>query len=214
MLSRLDRRRRRLAAVATIAYRYTSTTGGRVLVVARERGGRSSTRVRVGRARPEGFVSRPDIYGAYAGVYARGLRHSSTLHQNLLYVAVRAAAGGAAGARFRSTPTRRLRSMPVINRYSLILLAAIALVVLTLAAAVGSPSLRTCSMPSVADLDEPASAVGDGDLDARAPEHDRAAECARSQLRSSTLPSGPAWSSCSTPEPVRRRRLTSASNAY
>ena len=82
-----------LAAVAAIAYRYSSTTGGRVLVVGRN--GVAVVDTRPSGSAREGFVSRPEISAALHGRVAQGVRHSSTLHQNLLYVAVPVAAGGA-----------------------------------------------------------------------------------------------------------------------
>ncbi len=81
-----------LKAVAAIAYRYSSTPAGGCSSSG-ETGSPSSTRGPTGSAR-EGFASRPEIAAALRGRVAQGVRHSSTLHENLLYVAVPVAAGG------------------------------------------------------------------------------------------------------------------------
>ena len=156
-----------LKAVAAIAYRYSSTTGGRVLVVGRNGVAVIDTRP-TGSAR-EGFASRPEISLALRGLVAQGVRHSSTLHENLLYVAVPVAAAGVVHGAVRITyPTSAVDAR--ITRYWLILLA-IAAVVLTLAAAVGT-ALAAFVIRPLRSLERAAAAVGDGDLDARAPEDD------------------------------------------
>jgi signal transduction histidine kinase len=156
-----------LKAVAALAYRYSSTTGGRVLVVARNGVAVVDTRP-TGTAR-EGFVSRPEIAAALRGRVAQGVRHSATLHQNLLYVAVPVAASGVVHGAVRITyPTSAVEAR--ITRYWLILLA-IAVVVLTLAAAVGTAIAGFVIRP-LRSLERAAAAVGDGDLDVRAPEDD------------------------------------------
>ena len=156
-----------IAAVAAIAYRYSSTTGGRVLVV--RRNGVAVVDTRPSGTAREGFVSRPEIAAALHGRVAQGVRHSSTLHQNLLYVAVPVAAAGAVRGAVRITyPTTAVDAR--INRYWLILLA-IALVVLTLAAAVGTAIAGFVIHP-LRSLERAAAAVGEGDLEARAPEDD------------------------------------------
>ena len=90
-----------LAAVASIAYRYSTETGGRVLVVGRN--GVAVVDTRPSGRRREGFVSRPEIAAALHGRVAQGVRHSSTLHQHLLYVAVPVAAGGVVDGAVRIT---------------------------------------------------------------------------------------------------------------
>ncbi len=100
---------------------------------------------------------------------AQGVRHSSTLHQNLLYVAVPVAASGVVRGAVRITyPTSAVEAR--ITRYWLILLA-IGVVVLALAAAVGTAIAGFVIRP-LRGLERTAAAVGDGDLDARAAEDD------------------------------------------
>ena len=156
-----------LKAVAALAYRYSTATGGRVLIVGRNGVAVVDTRP-TGSAR-EGFVSRPEIAAALRGRVAQGVRHSSTLDQNLLYVAVPVAASGVVRGAVRITyPTSAVEAR--ITRYWLILLA-IGVVVLALAAAVGTAIAGFVIRP-LRGLERTAAAVGDGDLDARAAEDD------------------------------------------
>ena len=113
---------------------------GRTGAGRRAKRGRGRRHAAHGSAR-EGFASRPEIAAALRGRVAQGVRHSSTLHENLLYVAVPVAAGGVVRGAVRITyPTSAVDAR--VTRYWLILLA-IARVVLALAAAVGTASRRS-----------------------------------------------------------------------
>lgn len=154
-----------LAAVAAIASRYAADTGGRVVVVGKDGIAVIDTSpLESGR---ETFASRPEIASALRGRVAQGVRYSSTLHRNLLYVAVPVAAGGVVDGAARITyPTSAVDSR--VTRYWLILLA-VAAVVLALAAIVGTRLGRFVIRP-LHRLQQAAGAVGEGDLAARAPE--------------------------------------------
>jgi signal transduction histidine kinase len=103
------------------------------------------------------------------GQVAQGVRHSATLNESLLYVAVPVAASGALDGAVRITyPTSTVDAR--ITRYWLILLA-IAAIVLALAAIVGV-QLAAFVIRPLRDLEGAAAAVGRGDLAARAPEND------------------------------------------
>ena len=181
-----------LRAVAAIAYRYSTDTGGRVLMVRRT--GVAVVDTSPARGARETFASRPEIASALRGQVAQGVRYSSTLHVHLLYVAVPIAAGGAVEGAVRITyPTSAVDTR--VTRYWLILLA-IAAVVLGLATAAGLRLSRFVTRP-LRNLERAAVAVGDGDLTARAPANEVRRKCARSP-QSSTKRSR-AWSNSSAP---------------
>jgi signal transduction histidine kinase len=159
--------RRQLDALAAIAADYGKRTGARVVIV--DRGGDAlidtSRRVR-GR---ESFASRPEIAQALAGKYPRGVRTSKTLNERLLYVAVPIASGGRVHGAVRITyPYSAVDSR--ILRYWL-LLALIGAVVLAGAAVVGLGLARFVTRP-LRRLEATAAAVGEGQLEARAPERE------------------------------------------
>jgi signal transduction histidine kinase len=155
-----------LRAVGSIAYRYSQSTGGRVLVVGPNGIALVDTNP-TGNGR-ETFASRPEIEAALHGRVAQGVRHSSTLHENLLYVAVPVAAGGVVDGAVRITyPTSAVDAR--ITRYWLILLA-IAAVVLALAVTAGT-RLATFVIHPLRELERAAAEVGNGDLETRAPEN-------------------------------------------
>jgi signal transduction histidine kinase len=155
----------RLRALAAIAYRYRRTTGGRVVIV-NHRG----VAVIDTNARGNGvtsFGSRPEIAAALRGKVAAGTRNSDTLHTRLLYVAVPVAANGRIEGAARITyPTSAVDSR--VRRYWLVL-AAIAAIVITVAVVVGIAIASFMAKP-LRELEAAASAVGGGDLTARAPE--------------------------------------------
>lgn len=152
-----------LRAVASIAYRYSTDTGGRVLIV-RRNGVAVVDTTPAGDVR-ETFASRPEIAAALRGQTAQGVRYSSTLHEQLLYVAVPIAAGGIVEGALRITyPTSAVDAR--VTRYWLILLA-IAAVVLALATVAGLRLSRFVIRP-LRKLERAAAAVGDGDLATRA----------------------------------------------
>ena len=155
-----------LKAVAAIAYNYARTTGARVVIV--DPNGMAlvdTSRRVVGR---ENFASRPEIAVALKGNVAVGTRRSSTLGMGLVYVAVPIASGGLVHGAARITyPTSAVDKR--IVRYWM-MLGAIAAVVLAAAALVGLRLARFVTQP-LKGLEEAAAAVGEGQLDARAPEN-------------------------------------------
>ena len=158
------RSKAQLGAVASIAYRYSIDTGGRVLVVQRNGIAVVDTSGRAGGTR-ETFASRPEIATALRGEVAQGVRYSSSLHEHLLYVAVPIAAGGVVEGAVRVTyPTSAVDAR--IRHYVLILLA-IAALVLAFAAAAGG-RLATFLIRPLRELERAAGAVGEGDLTTRA----------------------------------------------
>jgi len=159
--------RRQLDALAAAASNYARKTGARVVIVDRQGYARIDTSQRVGGT--ESFRSRPEVAAALDGYYPRGVRNSKTLHQRLLYVAVPIASNGRVHGAVRITyPFSAVDSR--ILRYWLIL-ALIGVVVLAGAAVVGISLARFVNRP-LRRLEETAAAVGDGDLEARAPEDD------------------------------------------
>ena len=159
--------RKQLAALAAIAVDYAGRTGARAVIVDRRGLALVDTSARV--RGTESFASRPEIAAALAGRYPSGVRNSKTLHGRLLYVAVPIASGGKVHGAVRITyPYSAVDAR--IRRYWLIL-ALIGVVVLLGAAVVGLGLARFVTRP-LRCLEEAAAAVGDGDLDARAPERD------------------------------------------
>ena len=155
----------RLRALAAIAYRYRRTTGGRVVIV-----NHNGVAVIDTNARGSGvtsFGSRPEIAAALRGKVAAGTRKSETLHTRLLYVAVPVAANGRIEGAARITyPTSAVDSR--VRRYWLVL-TAIAAIVIAVAVMVGIAIASFMAKP-LRELEAAASAVGGGDLTARAPE--------------------------------------------
>ena len=112
------------------------------------------------------FATRPEFRAALRGDYATGVRHSSTLGYDLLYVAVPIASGGAVHGAVRITyPTSELDRR--IRSYWLVL-AGIAAVVLAVAALIGVRFARWIRSP-LEGLEQAAAEAGAGDLGARAP---------------------------------------------
>ena len=156
-----------LAAVARVAYSYASATGARVTIVGT--GGRALVDTSSRFAGGESFATRPEVRAALKGRYSVGQRYSRTLRRRLIYAAVPIASGGTVHGAVRITyPTSTLDAR--IRRYWL-LLAGIALVVIASAALVGARLARFVTKP-LAGLERAATAVGTGDLDARAPENE------------------------------------------
>jgi signal transduction histidine kinase len=160
-------RRKQLDALAAIAADYAGRTGARAVIVDRRGYALVDTSARV--RGTETFASRPEIAAALAGKYPRGVRNSKTLHERLLYVAVPIASGGKVHGAVRITyPFSAVDAR--IRRYWLIL-ALIGVVVLAGAAVVGLGLARFVTRP-LHRLEEAAAAVGEGQLDARAPERE------------------------------------------
>ena len=157
--------RRQVAALASVASGYANRTGGRVVVVDRRGYALVDTSGRIRGA--ESFASRPEIRGALAGRYPRGVRTSNTLHERLLFVAVPIASGGTVHGAVRVTYPLSAVDARVL-RYWLIL-GLIGLLVLAGAAIIGLGVARFVTRP-LHRLEEAAAAVGDGRLDVRADE--------------------------------------------
>jgi signal transduction histidine kinase len=156
---------RQLHALAAVAAAYATRTGARAVIVDRRGRALIDTSFRVRGA--ESFASRPEIAAALAGRYPRGVRNSKTLHEKLLYVAVPIASGGRVHGAVRLTyPFSAVDAR--IHRYWLIL-GLIGVVVLAGAAVVGVGLSRFVTRP-LRLLEQAAAAVGEGHLEARAPE--------------------------------------------
>jgi signal transduction histidine kinase len=154
---------RHLGHVAAVAHDYTSTTGGRVVIVDHAGVALLDTSARVRGA--EDFASRPEIRLALAGRYPSGVRTSRTLHERLLYVAVPISSGGRVHGAVRITyPLSAVDAR--ITRYWLIL-GLIGGVVLIGAALIGVGAARFVTRP-LRRLEEAAAAVGEGRLETRA----------------------------------------------
>jgi signal transduction histidine kinase len=159
--------RRQLNALAAIATDYGKRTGARVVIVDRRGYALVDTSARV--RGTESFVSRPEIAGALAGKYPRGVRDSTTLHERLLYVAVPIASGGKVHGAVRITYP--YSAVDARIRHYWLILALIGVVVLAGAAVVGLGLARFVTRP-LRRLEEAAAAVGEGQLDVRAPERE------------------------------------------
>ncbi|HYA08805.1 MAG TPA: histidine kinase dimerization/phospho-acceptor domain-containing protein, partial [Gaiellaceae bacterium] len=154
-----------LAGVAKVSYDYSRRTGARVVIVDKQGYALIDTSRRV--AGTESFASRPEIKAALQGNYPSGVRRSATLNTQLLYVAVPIASSGVVHGAVRITyPLSTVDAR--ILRYWL-LLAAIGATVLVAAALIGLSLARFVTRP-LRGLEDAAAAVGEGDLDARAPE--------------------------------------------
>jgi signal transduction histidine kinase len=154
-----------LGGAAAEARRYTTATGGRVVVV--DSTGRAVLDTRPTREETgTSFANRPEIRAALGGRITSGERHSRTLGANLLYVAVPITSNGTIHGAVRVTyPTSAVDHR--VRRYWLVL-AAVAGIVLALATLIGLILARSVSQP-LRELEAAAEAVGDGDLSARAP---------------------------------------------
>jgi signal transduction histidine kinase len=159
--------RRQLDALASVASDYAARTGSRVVIVDRRGYALIDTSVRF--RGTESFASRPEIAAALAGKYPRGVRTSKTLQERLLYVAVPIASGGRVHGAVRITyPFSAVDAR--ILRYWLIL-ALIGIIVLAGAAVVGVGLARFVTRP-LRRLEAAAAAIGEGELETRAPEGD------------------------------------------
>jgi len=157
--------RRQLDGLASIAADYSARAGARVVIVDRRGYALIDTSARV--RGTESFASRAEIAAALAGKYPRGVRTSKTLRERLLYVAVPIASGGKVHGAVRITyPFSAVDSR--ILRYWLIL-ALIGVIVLAGAAVVGVGLARFVTRP-LRRLEAAAAAIGQGELEARAPE--------------------------------------------
>jgi signal transduction histidine kinase len=154
-----------LVNVARYAYSYANSAGTRVVIVNARGLALVDTSARV--PGTESFASRPEIATALNGKVASGTRSSATLHTRLLYVAVPVGSGGVVSGAVRITYPMTSVDTRILHYW--LLLAAIASVVLATAALVGIRLARFVTRP-LRGLEATAAAVGEGKLDARAPE--------------------------------------------
>lgn len=153
-----------LPAIRALARRYAADTGGRVVIVD-EQGVAlvdSAPLAPAGRS----FATRPEISAALNGDVATGVRSSSTLGYDILYVAVPIASGGVIHGAVRITfpmseVDRRVRTYWLA-------LAGIAAIALAAATLIGLSFARWIRRP-LTGLEAAAAEAGAGDLSARAP---------------------------------------------
>lgn len=153
------------AAIGRQSADYTKNTGGRVVVVSANGDSLADTSEPDGDSRS--FASRPEfVLALKSGRTATGIRHSTTLGRDILYVAVPVASGGVVHGAVRITyPTSEVDSR--VHR-SWIILGAIAVIVLSVSALVGLRFAQATAVP-LARLERAADAAGAGDLTVRAP---------------------------------------------
>lgn len=161
----------RLRPIANRVYGYAGSNGSRVVIVDTRGAARIDTSSR--RAGSESFASRPEIRAALRGSTASGTRYSKTLKARLLYVAVPIASGGVVHGAVRITYPISTVDARIVRYWSI--LALIAAIVTTAAAALGFATARFVARP-LRRLEHAAAEVGSGQLDARAPESDGPAE--------------------------------------
>src|SRR5207342_895559 len=112
------------------------------------------------------FASAPEIRRALSGEVASGRRHSEQLDTTVVYVAVPVASAGVVGGAVRITYPATAADSRV--RRSWLILATISVLALVVAGALAVWLARWASRPLVG-LEATASAVSEGNLDARAP---------------------------------------------
>jgi signal transduction histidine kinase len=154
------------ADLQAYADQYEARTGGRVVVVDADGTSVADSAASSDDAPRDFSQNRPEIQRALAGELATGTRHSRTLGENLLYVAVPVASSGQVYGAVRITyPIGRIDDRIRRNWWTL---AALAGVVLAAVALVGSLLARSVTRP-VRALAGAAERLAGGDLSARAP---------------------------------------------
>ncbi len=152
------------AGIAARAAQYGIDTGGRVVIV--DTTGQAVADTTDPDVAGRDFATRPEIAEALTGAVATGTRHSNTLGDDILYVAVPVASGGTVHGAVRITyPTSAVEAR--VQR-SWIVLGAIAVIVLGISTLVGLRFARATAGP-LARLEKAADAAGSGDLTVRAP---------------------------------------------
>lgn len=140
---------------------YTEDSGSRVVVVDERGISVADTAAEV----PRDFSTRPEIQEALAGARAAGRRHSETLGEELIYVAVPVASdGGVYGAVRITYPTDVARARILRQWLALLGVAAVVLV----ATAVVAARLARWAVRPIADIETAVTRFGEGDLSARA----------------------------------------------
>lgn len=117
-------------------------------------------------AAPRDFSTRDEVAAALRGEQATGVRHSTTLGTDLLYVAVPVASGGQLHGAVRITFPTAVVDARVEQRW--LVLAVIAALVLAVTALVGVAFARWVTRPTRA-VEDAVERFAVGDLDARAP---------------------------------------------
>ena len=145
---------------------YASRTGARVIVT--DAGGIGLADTDPPAPGQRDFSTRPEIIAALSGDIASGVRTSSTLGEDLLYVAVPVASGGTVYGAVRITyPTGALQSR-ILRAW--LTIALVSLVALVAAAGLGWRFARSVTGP-VRALEDAAGDLAAGNLAARAPDH-------------------------------------------
>ena len=153
-----------LPALKALARRYVADTGGRIVIVDKKGVALvDSTPLTPGRRT---FATRPEIRAALNGDVATGVRSSSTLGYDILYVGVPIASGGVIHGAVRITYPMSEVDRRVRNYW--LALAGIAVIALAAATLIGLGFARWIRRP-LAGLEVAAAKAGAGDLSARAP---------------------------------------------
>jgi signal transduction histidine kinase len=151
------------SGVASISTGYAEQTGGRVVVTDDQ--GVSLVDTSRPKDPPRDFSTRPEIRTALSGTQRSGIRASTTLGQELAYVAVPITSGSSVNGAVRvSFPTDTLRKQVRDNWLRLGLLSVL---VLAAAASLGWLVSRWAMSP-VSELEVGAQRLASGDLSARA----------------------------------------------
>lgn len=164
----------RVGQVQQVVDQYEASTGGRAVVV--DGGGMllaDSEPLGEGRIAPRDFATRPEIAGAIAGRQVHGFRHSETLDQDLLYVAVPVSSGGVLRGAVRITYPASVMQQRIVRTWAV--LVGVGLVVLGFVTVLSLRLARAVTEP-VRQLERAASRLGEGDLRARAPVPDGPSE--------------------------------------
>lgn len=148
---------------------YQRDTGGRVLIVDRNGVGLadSDPTEGVGPSVGRSFASRPEIAAALTGQTGTATRHSQTLGETLVVVAVPVRSGDRILGAVRISHARS--DVDAAVRHYQLALVVIALVILSVALGLGYAVGRWASRP-LRNVQHAAAALGDGDLAARAQE--------------------------------------------
>jgi signal transduction histidine kinase len=153
-----------LQALKALARSYAADTGARVVIVD-DQGVALVDSAPLGPGR-RSFATRPEFQAALNGDVATGVRGSSTLGYDILYVAVPIASGGVVHGAVRITYPMSEVDRRVRNYW--LALAGIAAIALAVAALMGLSFARWIRRP-LAGLEVAAAEAGAGNLSARAP---------------------------------------------
>ena len=152
------------AGLDVVVQQYRRQTNGRVVIV-------DANGIGVADSAPpspgtRSFLSRPEVAQALKGKEVHGFRHSTTLHTDLLFVAVPVNSGGIIRGAVRISYPASYYDR-IINRYW-ILLAGVGLLVLAVVTMISVRLARVVTSP-IRDLQRASARLGEGDLAVRAP---------------------------------------------